>query len=55
MATGWLWDGERVVETTVVRDVYFGVVLDRVAAAGFVFGAVAYLLPELEEFFKRNP
>ena len=50
----WLWDGKRVLETTVVRDVYFGVVLDRVAAAGFVFGVVAYLLPELEEFFKRN-
>src|SRR5262249_7341694 len=33
----WLWDGKRVVETTVERDVYFGVVLDRVDAAGFVF------------------
>jgi hypothetical protein len=51
----WLWDGKRVVETTVVRDVYFGVALDRDAAAGFVFGVVAYLLPDLEEFFKRNP
>src|SRR5262249_32204744 len=50
----WLWDGKRVLETTVVRDVYFGVVLDRVAAAGFVFGVVAYLLPELEEFFTGN-
>jgi hypothetical protein len=51
----WLWDGKRVVETTVVRDVYFGVILDRVDAAGFVFGVVACLLPDLDEFFKRNP
>ena len=50
----WLWDGKRVVETTVVRDVYFGVVLDRVAAAGFVLGEVVNLLPGLDEFLKRN-
>jgi hypothetical protein len=50
----WLWDGERVMETTVMRDVYFGVVLDRVAAAGFVLGVVVYLLPELVEFLLRN-
>jgi hypothetical protein len=49
----WLWDGERVMETTVMRDVYFGVVLDHVAAAGFVLGVVVYLLPELEEFLLR--
>jgi hypothetical protein len=50
----WLWDGKRVVETTVERDIYFGVVLDRVAAPGFVFRAVADILPGLDEFLKRN-
>src|SRR5262245_39344590 len=28
----WLWDGKRVLETTVVRDIYFGVILDHVEA-----------------------
>jgi hypothetical protein len=50
----WLWDGMQVVETTTKRDIYFGVVLDRVEAAGFVFRAVADLLPGLDEFLKRN-
>jgi hypothetical protein len=50
----WLWDSERVLETTVVRDVYFGVVLDLVAAAGFVHQVVVDVLPELEEFLLRN-
>jgi hypothetical protein len=49
----WLWTGSRVLETTCLRDIYFGVVLDRVEAAGFVLRVVVDVLPGLDELFQR--
>jgi hypothetical protein len=49
----WLHDGERVLETTVARRVYFGVRLDPVEAAPFVLGEVIPLLPGAQVFIER--
>ncbi len=53
----WLWDGERVLETTVKRRTYYGVVLTPVEAAGFVLCEVPGLAPGMEELLKaaRRP
>ena len=50
----WLWDGVRVLETTCMRDVYFGVVLDRLEAADFVLRVVMAVLPGMDELLRRE-
>jgi len=46
----WLWDGKRVVETTAVREIYFGVILDRVEVAEVVYILMQNALPGMDEF-----
>src|SRR5205823_2585716 len=41
----WVWDGERVIETTVSRTVYFGVILTPSEVMDFFFDAVVSSLP----------
>ena len=41
----WLWDGERVLETCVNHNVYYGVVLDDAEASSFILQAVRRIMP----------
>jgi hypothetical protein len=45
----WLWTGKRVLETTVERDCYFGVLLDAAEAAEFVLCQVPMMVPGFSE------
>jgi hypothetical protein len=41
----WVWDGERVIETTDSRTAYFGVILTPLEACNFFFSQVFMALP----------
>jgi hypothetical protein len=49
----WLYDGRRVLETTVARCVYFGVRLDSLETARFVLGEIIPLLPGARDLVER--
>jgi hypothetical protein len=50
----WLWDGQEVLETTVPRDLYFGVILSQAEAAQFVLDEVTKLLPGFQELMGQS-
>jgi hypothetical protein len=50
----WLWNGKKVLETTVPRTIYFGVMLNDVEAARFVMAELPNLLPGLEELLASD-
>jgi hypothetical protein len=51
----WLWDGSRVLESTVQGELYYGVVLNPAEAARFVLGCVMDILPGMQEFLRQLP
>lgn len=45
----WLWDGNRVLETTTASELYFGVILEPGEASRFVVSEIVARLPGFEE------
>jgi hypothetical protein len=51
----WLFDGRRVLETTILHQLYFGVVLDEAEAFDFIMRAVMDIAPGAKAFFDSLP